>query len=59
MYDRLEMDPLRRKGGKPGLEIEPHLVSEHAECASSGSVGFWPTILENVSDQIKVLLHIT
>ena len=43
--------------GKPGGQIEAHLVPEDAQGAGPGAVGLGPPVLEDVAEQVKVLAH--
>jgi hypothetical protein len=48
VYDRLEVDLLRRHEWKSRREVETHLVSEHAEGARARAVPFGMAMVEDV-----------
>ncbi len=42
---------------KPLGEVEPHLVTEHAQGAGAGAVGLLHALGEHPVEQVEVLLH--
>ena len=43
--------------GKPGREIEPHLMAEHRQRAGAGAVALFDAVGENAFHQVEILAH--
>jgi hypothetical protein len=39
------------------VEIEPHLIAEDTARSGSGTVAFFGSVVDDVAEKIKILLH--
>lgn len=43
---------------KTFFEVEPHLVAEYRPCAGAGAVAFVGAVVEDMTEQVKILFHL-
>ena len=55
--DRLEMQLLGGDQGKALGQVEPHLMTEHAERAGAGAVGLAHALRAHAAHEVEILLH--
>ena len=53
----MQMQFLGRDQRKTLRQVKTHLVTEHRPGASAGAIRFLATLFENMSHQLKILLH--
>ena len=57
IYNRLQMQLLRRKQREAFVEVEAHLVAEYADCPGSCTVTLFYSFGQYAVKQVKILFH--
>ena len=57
VYNRAQMDFLRRQKGKSLREVKSHLIAENGLCAGPRPVGLDMSVIHDMLQKLQILFH--